>query len=173
VDGIHHNSTVEKLKGRINQLKSIPQKEQVLKLDNLPIIDSLRLEDQGIRHASIVVLDTASGRPRDSESLKSAKVTIRVTKTGNNKICYQNPQKGGDIDSGDDSPSLGTISTKSSTTISSLPSNGKKLSKEKKERKKGKALKAKKCKDEKTTKEKMTTIKTKGKSTKLKKDSKK
>lgn len=164
MDGIHHNSTVEKLKGRINQLKSIPQKEQVLKLDNLPIIDSLRLEDQGIRHASIVVLDTASGRHRGSESLKSPNVTIHVSKTGNNKIRYQNLQKGGDIDSGDDSPSLGTISTKSSTTMTSLSSKGKKLSKEKKEKKKGKSLKAKKCKAEKTLNKKMTT--------KLKKDSK-
>jgi len=170
VDGIHHNSTVEEFKGRINQLKSIPQKEQVLKLDNLPVIDSLRLGDQGIHHASIVVLDTASGRHRDSESLKSPKVTIQVSKIGNNKIRYQNLQKGGDIDSGDDSPSLGTISTKSSTITTSLSSKGKKLSKEKR---KGKSLKAKRCKAEKTTNEKMTQMETKGKSTKRKKDSKK
>jgi len=60
VTGIHSGSTVEELKARIQKLNSIPPADQVLTADGMPVIDTMRLKDQEIKHSSIVTLALAS-----------------------------------------------------------------------------------------------------------------
>jgi uncharacterized ubiquitin-like protein YukD len=171
-DGIHHDSTVAELKKRIKKLRSIPLKEQVLKLNGLPVIDSLRLQDQGIDHRTIVVLETASKRPRNVKPHKSSKVAL-VPESSQNNMRFQELREGRDIYSaGDKNPPLRSrsTSTRSSIANSSLTnssstgcslssylerhnkSSEKKKKKKKKEKEKDKSLKSKKDKSLKSKK---------------------
>ena len=57
VDGLQHSNTVHELKAKINELKRIPMKEQLLKFDGRDLNDLLGLKDQGIKHRSVLVLE--------------------------------------------------------------------------------------------------------------------
>lgn len=58
VDTIGHGDTVHHLKTRIWQVKSIAEEQQVLIFKGNTLKDSLRLKDQGVKHRSVLILDT-------------------------------------------------------------------------------------------------------------------
>jgi hypothetical protein len=57
VDGIHLSSNVSELKSKIETLKHVPPKDQILKLNGQKLSDLLRLKDQLVKHRSILVLE--------------------------------------------------------------------------------------------------------------------
>lgn len=180
LDGINNDSTVDEIKKRIEELKSISTSEQVLKVDNLPIIDSLRLRDQGIHHASIIVLDTNSTSHHDSDPRRNSEVKIDVPESRTKMKCLQDLQEGdnytgnesqgeGNDSTSDDSPSIRSTSTRTSTTRSSSSKQQKPSDKKKEKKRK----KAKKSKPEEKLNEKRATKESRKMARKLKKDSKK
>lgn len=82
IDGIHSKSTVDELKARIYLLRAIPSADQLLRVEGGPVIDTLRLEDQGIKHSSIVIIDLAPKSAKDSQLQNSTKAKEKIEDRG-------------------------------------------------------------------------------------------
>jgi len=77
VDGIEASCNLSDLKSRIEQLKSIPSNQQILKVNGLKLNGLLRLKDQGVKHRSVLVLEPPDASFQSPVSQKSGLNSIR------------------------------------------------------------------------------------------------